>query len=41
MITQAELADTLDIFLLKFFVILFSFIICWYFINRISYGGRH
>lgn len=38
--TPAELTQVLDIFLVKFFVILFSALVVFYFINRISYGGR-
>lgn len=37
--TAQELQNILDLFLVKFFSILFSFFICWYFIQRISYSG--
>jgi len=37
--TATELQTILDNFLVKFFVILFSACICWYFINRIGYRG--
>ena len=37
--SSTELQTILDKFLVKFFVILFSFVICWYLIRRISYSG--
>lgn len=37
--SSTELQLILDNFLVKFFVILFSAAICWYFIGRISYSG--
>lgn len=37
--SSTELQIILDNFLVKFFVILFSAAICWYFISRISYSG--
>lgn len=37
--TVSELQHALDLFLVKFFVILFSAFIVWYFIRRISYSG--
>jgi len=37
--SSMELQAILDKFLVKFFVILFSAIICWYLIRRISYSG--
>lgn len=39
--TEQQLIRALDLFLVKFFVILFSAVICWYFIARISYGGKN
>ena len=38
--TPDVLTNILDHFLIKFFVIAFAFIIVWYFIQRISYGGK-
>lgn len=37
---EQQLASVLDLFLIKFFVIFFSAFICWYFVSRISYGGK-
>ncbi len=37
--SSTELQIILDNFLVKFFVILFSFVICWHLISRISYSG--
>lgn len=37
--SSTELQTILDKFLVKFFVILFSFVICWYLVSRISYSG--
>lgn len=37
--SSMELQTILDRFLVKFFVILFSAVICWYLIRRISYSG--
>jgi len=37
--SSMELQTILDKFLVKFFVILFSAVICWYLIRRISYSG--
>ena len=37
----SELQYILDLFLVKFFAILFSALICLYFIARISYGGKN
>lgn len=35
--TYEQLTLALDNFLIKFFIILISSFICWYFINKISY----
>lgn len=37
--TEAQLTHILDLFLVKFFSILFAAFIVWYFIRRISYSG--
>lgn len=39
--TEQQLIHALDLLLVKFFAILFSAAICWYFISRISYGGKN